>query len=362
MKIINQDEYGSTICQWFHKEFYKLAECCQKEIVDIITTLIISTKDNRYGPIPNPESQVIIRDVIRKSIKLNIPIPFLTGWGGRKPFTVTGIDVAEVLAINQILTLNRCIKKYYEPGIKVNIRVEDTGANWLYRKDPTNKVAVKEYSNNFSKLIDILQDEPVITIKKESDMMEEQSYFNLSSQYSKYIFDVLTLQIAYPDKNIEETPEYQKLNNIGWRGIIPKEQRDYYLNRYKHLCPNLNEEEYVNMLSDYFGGSKARYDLNGTGKPITEIGNHIHLTFVAPVPGVPESLFNNAVYWRTLPATQGRTHISPWRAKGYFKINGEITGKITSFRDPLIEQLTPSFTILQKEKESLKIQTDYLLV
>jgi hypothetical protein len=115
------------------------------------------------------------------------------------------------------------------------------------------------------------------------------------------------------------------------------------------------------MISDYFAGAKVRYDLNGRAQPVTPVGSFIQVTFIPTVPGAPVSLFNNALYWRTVPASQGRTHIPPWRAKGYFKIGTEVLGKITSFNDPLVKELIPSTTIIQNGIDKLEITTDYIL-
>lgn len=82
-----------------------------------------------------------------------------------------------------------------------------------------------------------------------------------------------------------------------------------------------------------------------------------------PLTGAPVSMFNNAVYYRTIPASEGRTHIPLWRSKGYFKIsNNTAISKITSFNDPIVKELTPSCTILERNGESVHVQTDYLIM
>jgi hypothetical protein len=362
MKVINTDEYGQLICHWFNREFFQVANISNGDLLEIITNLILSTKENRYGPMPLPEQLVVIRDVIRKSIELNLPIPMLTGWGGRKPYTSSSVDCAEVFAFNQILTLNRLVKQYYLPGIMVNLRVEDAGAYWLYRREEENRKAVETYVSDLQKLLRIIQNEQVINIKLESEMMDEDVYFATSLIYSELLTSVITKQMAFPGINIHSIAEYKELEERGWKGVIPDEQRNHYIERYKRLSPGLEESQYVKMLADYFGGSKARYDMNGTGKPETPVGNHIQFTFVPPVPGAPVSMFSNAVYWRTVPLSQGRTHIPAWRAKGYFKVKGnEALCKITSFNDCIVDQLIPSTTVLKKNGESLEIATDYLL-
>jgi hypothetical protein len=161
---------------------------------------------------------------------------------------------------------------------------------------------------------------------------------------------------------VETLKEFKQLKDVGWKGSIPVEQREYYFNRYKALYPGQGDEVYIQMIADYFAGSKVRYDLNGTATPNTPVGSIIKISFVPPIPGAPTSMFNNTLYWRTVPASQGRTHIAPWRARGFFKIGTDVVTKITSFNDPIVSELIPSVTILEDGDTKLTISTDYLLI
>ena len=371
MNIFNTTEYSRLICQWFTQEFPGQVKPSDADLLDILTNLLVSTKENRYGPIPRPEILVNIRGVIKEAISKDLPIPLLVAWGGRKPIGTmmeysemgVNLDLAEVFAINQLRRLDKFIKEVYSPGLYINIRIEDLGADWLYRDRLDSERRVNNYSADLVDFINMVKGSTEIRPIRESTLMEKYPYFDISEHISGLINTVITFQMAYPDADITKLPEYHVLESIGWRGKIPKEQRDHYLESYAVLYPTSTPEQRVMMLSDYLAGAKARYDLNGRAEPtILDNNNYIGLSLIPPIPGAPESLFSKNLYWRTIPCSQGRTHIAPWRAKGYLRISNEETlGKITSFRDPLIQGIESSITKISDGNRTIQIATDYMI-
>jgi len=113
----------------------------------------------------------------------------------------------------------------------------------------------------------------------------------------------------------------------------------------------MSMEDYIIMAADYLGGAKARYDLNGRAEPHTPVGSFISISFIPPIPGSPVSMFNNVLYYRTVPANQGRTHIAPWRAKGYLEIDvdNSVKAKVTSWSNTeIIEGLNPAQAVTKE--------------
>lgn len=173
-KIINQDPYGGLICRWFQEKFSKEIHTNKEDLLEILADLIFSTKENRVGPIPSPEHQVVVRDVIRQAIALNAPIPVLVPWGGRKAqiHTSPRLDMAEVSGLYQIVDLDATIRRHYSPGLHVNIRIEDINANWLYRHEPDIAAMTERYSADFLKLINMLKGDTHIIPLRESMMKD----------------------------------------------------------------------------------------------------------------------------------------------------------------------------------------------
>lgn len=362
MKIqtVNTSGYGALICSYFEKNFPNVAKPNKESVLEILAALIIGTKENRYGPAPKPEYQVVIRNTIENAIAKNEPIPFLIPWGGRKTEINQSIDIAEVSALYQIINLDHAIRLYYEPGLRANIRVEDTGAEWLYRtEDNTN--SIKIYTQQFSKLVNILKGDTKLTVIKESNLVDISDYFEKASMYSDLIHDYL--EASDYSQVLGVGVDYDRLLATGWRGNISYEQRNHYRDMYQKLDENLSASDATRMLSDYLGGAKARVDLKGTAKPETSYG-FIQISFTPPVPGSPATIAQNNVYWRTVPSSDGRTHISPWRAKGYLVITTDnvVRSKITSFQNTeLISELECDSVTISNEKHSVEVKVDYII-
>lgn len=92
------DPYSSLIATAIAREFPSQCVPSALQLVDLISSEIFGTKQQRYGPKPSPEVQVAIRDIIRDRVRLELPIPFLVPWGSEKP-NGGGPDLAEICAL-----------------------------------------------------------------------------------------------------------------------------------------------------------------------------------------------------------------------------------------------------------------------
>ena len=121
-----EDPYTGLITQFLVREFPGVITPNSSVLLDVLTDAIVGSKQVRYGPRPNPESLVAIRKVISLSLTSGQPIPFLIPWGSRKPKLGANIDVAEISALKTLVCLNNRVKAHYEPGVQMNVRLEDT--------------------------------------------------------------------------------------------------------------------------------------------------------------------------------------------------------------------------------------------
>jgi hypothetical protein len=194
---------------------------------------------------------------------------------------------------------------------------------------------------------------------KESEIMSKERYFSLSESYSPYLTTAILKRLQSSEESLSE------LKTINWRGNLPIEQVNYYIDRYKILYPNLATYEYIKLAADYLAGAKVRYELDGRFEPVIfSDREHISISFVPPVPGAPISLFGNTLYYRTVPENQSRTHIAPWRAKGFLEINQDnsVKIKITSFgNNEIIGGLHPLRTVFENQSISTWVDADYLV-
>ena len=368
--ILNDNPYGGLIQQYFNQEFPRTSVMNNSDKVDLLTNTMIGTKEIRYGCIPNPESLVVIRKTIRESILNNKPIPILVPWGSIKGNFTDSLDIAEVSAINRLVQLSETIEEIYPMGLEIVIRVEDTSGYLLFGFDKDiNEVIpiINSYSAQLEQLVEILSPEGTIKVQRESKMENNQSFNEEVHTYLHYFIDYLlesdSMQIDYASQ-VENMESYITLKSLGWKGIICNEQRNYYYETYKRLYPNENHYNAVKRLALYMCESFVRYKLDMSGKR-SYWNDYIQVTFVQPIKGLPEGYHNNCLYYRTLPMSQARTHMCPWRGFGYLQISGNlICAKITSFNNEAItSQIIESKTVISNsEGLNVTINTNYLLI
>lgn len=357
VKILDENPYGKVICDYFASSFPKSMTITSSQLLDVLTTVLIGSKDTRLGSIPPPEQLVVIRKTISDAISSNSPIPILIPWGGRKLDKALCLDIAEVSALKQIISVDNLLRNYYSPGLHINVRIEDINAEWLYK----DSEGIEEYSAAMVSLINMVKGDTKIYAIRESSIMSGAAYMELANMYSPLLSSVITAQIADPALDVNNLDTFKRLKDKGWQGIIPKEQRDYYLDRYQVMAPGESMSAHIKKLADYFAGSKVRYDLNGRANPSESF---IQINFATPVPGAPTSIFNNTLYYRTVPMKDGRTHIAPWRSKGYLEIqpDNSIKVKVTNWGNKeLIEEMTPAYVEMKDGDNTIVIEADYIV-
>jgi len=371
-RILTEEEpFADLICFHLRKEFPGITTLSTCELVEALSNEIIGTKEVRYGSLPIPESLVIIREAIRDAIKADLPIPILVPWGSIKANFSKSLDIAEVSAIQRLVQLQNNIKSYYKPGAEIVIRVEDTSAYTLFSLEndgETNK-NIDSYSGDMQTLVNILSPADgstgSIRVLLESSMPQALN-FNSTAFYKNQtrIYNYLRATRDMEDpQEMMATKQYDVLRDNGWKGYISKVQREHYLSNYRRIY-DWDEDTNLHRLSLYFAGAWRRFQLNMTGKQ-EYWDKFIQLNYTAPIKGLPEGYGYNTIYYRTLPLSEARTHMSPWRSKGYLKINGNtLTHKLTTWTDTeLISRLTKVDMVLSNEDNSLSviIEADYLL-
>lgn len=363
MKInhVGDNPYAEIISRYYLQSFPEIVNFSNKDLLEILTDIIVGTKEIRYTARPGVESLFQIRKVIKDSLDKREAIPILMPWGGRKLDPDTTIDVAEIAGLQRLVNLNNSVKRFYDRGLNISVRVEDTGAKWLYRNQNHVGQDVERYTSDFLKLVDIIAHG--IHAVPESSVMNHDEYFNLSKEISKYMYNYLVYSDVHPLLS-STSKEFQAIKNFGWTGIIPKEQRDYYRQRYHTNYPGISNEKATEYLADYLAGSLARYKLNGRLEPMSTVKGYLQATFAHPIPSAPESMFSTTLYYRTIDASNGRTHVSPWRGKGYLKISdssSKAIPKVVSFHDDIVNHLIPHTFSLENDTVSVEIKSDYLI-
>ena len=332
----NEPTYANFIVTFLSSIIKGTAPSTGTAALDMLEEAFFSTGDIRFGPKPNVEHVYNIRQTIDYHMAKREPIPVLVPWGSIKAKFGANIDMAEVIAISQIVALNKRVKAYYEPGIEVRLRIEDTSGLELFKLEGKPEELIDGtflYTNNLIRLINVLDDDRCILPVRESDMMNvglfTETVERLIPVFEKYLEvtdDTIERMLDTDDNVFTYKDEYKALQALGWEGIISIVQRNHYYKAYEKLY-NGDKALMRKRLAMYFAGSLARHKLGMTGVTHRWMNKFIQISFVPPISGLPEGYNRNYIYYRTMPEAYARTHMPPWRAKGYLRIidNGQGT-------------------------------------
>lgn len=330
-----------------------------KSVLEAVTDAMVASGRVRFGPKPAPENLVAIRGVIRSAIEAGKPIPVLVPWGSKKPRNDGRVDIAELGALKSLASLQDRVMRHYAPGLDVRIFIEDIGGFYLFASEgEPARAAARAYTADLQRLVRVLGI-PGVGTTPESTLTNEDAYTVKAEEIRPALFHYLADSDAYAGLP-ERLDSFANLSRFGWQGAIPREQRDYYRDRYARVYPGISKRDATEMLARYFAGSWARYQIGSTGaRP--EWGPFIKLNFTSPVPGVPEDLASRRLYYRTLPENLSTTHLPPWRSRGYLKLTDDgATPKLTSWMDQPA-RLRVCHVVIERDGESVTVDAPHLV-
>lgn len=361
MKCQSSNPWGSSIMQYLYGLNDNFIPSENGATVDIISNLLIGTKNTRYGTKPSIEGQYRIRQVIKQNVEAGKPIPVLVPWGSIKADFSKRLDIAEVHALSTLSELNKRVKLYYTPGLDINIRIEDWSGVDLFKLESGFNVDDSwSYCDDLENLINMMGN---LNAKRESKMKRKDEFYACAAANTNailpYLIESAELIKTNPEKCVDLI-SYKNLKANGWRGIISDAQREHYLHCYRKLYDG--EDFMLRRLSLYFGGSLARFQLGMTGANHEWGKNYIQIVFVPPVKGAPEGYNDNYLYYRTIPMNQCRTHAAPWRAKGYFQIGDDEVpiAKLTTFKNQP-EGLQHDTIIFEEGDKRVVVNSDFVV-
>lgn len=352
------EPYGNMIVDLLRHEFPVLRNGDESQLNAVMAELIGSSQ-TRNGPRPNPESEVAMREVVRRCITAGSPIPMLVPSGPKKPVQGMSVDIAELAALRTLACLQTRVSRHYPPGLEIVFRMEDVTGWVLEGHEARTRDSIENYLADFEKLVRILDYGNFIFPIRESALVTEEAMRAAIEQIEPTISAYVRDTDVNGLEGYEKLESWQQLKALGWSGRIPVEQRQFYHCRYQRLFPKMTAEERTDLMVRYLANTLARYQLKATGaKPDWE-GN-FQLSFAAPVPGNPPNLTSTRIYYRTLPLHLAKHHLPFWRARGFLKLNGDAKFSLATWGDKL--DLTECAVVFQNEMESVTIRTDYLLV
>src|SRR5579872_1010541 len=98
VRAVVECPYSDIINRFLLEEFPSLPSS-ETVKFEAISRAVFGTKQRRSGPMPPPEVQVPIREILRTQN----PIRFFLPWGSRKQVDGQGMDLLEVSAVKQLM-------------------------------------------------------------------------------------------------------------------------------------------------------------------------------------------------------------------------------------------------------------------
>lgn len=354
IKCNKTEPYSNVIATFIKREFPLFTRPGDSDLLDLLTDAILATGQVRLGPKPSPESQVAIREIITHWTSQGLPIPFLVPWGSEKP-DGSGIDLAELFAMKTLNCLQHRVTQHYSPGVQFRIRVEDVSAPHLFfDRQEQARIDAARYTSGFVNLARTIGVDEFVKIIPESTLVSE-SVFNAKAD------EILPAMESHVN-NPQDEMFRSHLLTYGWKVPLSADTIGYYTDRYAKLYPEKTEAEQKHLLARYFAGALSRYPLGITGVLKEWEGKFIELSFTQPTPGVGANRALKRIYYRTMPSSITSNHIPAWRAKGFLKINGEVTAGLTSFHNPDNHQYNPNTVLLTDGTHNQEIQADYIII
>ena len=295
-----------------------------------IVRILEGTKKVRFGAGLTPENFEHAREVVRRYMDICEPIHFVTLWGpvkGYEPGIYETPDVGDLLALRRYALLNETVRSIHEPGINVTIHPEDSGKIARHShcgKDTIRalRVSMGQYDFEMRELIDVLGAD-FISWVPESEAFTSigvtQDQFNRQVEKNFRLFhDYWNASTSIDQVLWEGLPEYSALQEMGWRGVLPKAQRDCYLQRaasHRSLCTTGNETFDACM---YVSAAFSRHQLGLIQPKASDEQGPIPVfkaTFVPLPKGAPEQLKRGRFDYKPRD-TCGHSSETPWSFGG----------------------------------------------
>lgn len=350
---VSEQPYARLIENLVELEFPGSSPAAGKASFEATVAEIIGTKQHRYGPMPDPESLVAIRDVVREAMAQKKPIPILVPWGCSKqgPF---GVDIAEMMALKQLRCLDARVKQHYGPGVATHVRLEDLTDEAMFAGDLGWLAKTRAYSSNFQKLFAALPPRSAAVLV-ESELM--------NSIQHKVAVDANRAPLLEALKSPEaERGEIVRAKIPEWAGPLDNGQLGFYDYVYSKFYPNDSPSQRTWRLATYFACAITRFQLRGTGAPaVLDDGDgakYLTLSFT----GYPFGKSGRRIYYRTIPARYTNLHRAPWLGKGYVRIQGGVATPAIAGWDGDGLDYQDAALIVGEGEGAVSVRSDYVVV
>jgi len=327
-------QYHSGIIAQIESEIILPVTSTGSSIYTLIVNELIGTGQVRFGPRPNEATFDRLHRIVRANVQKNSPIPILVPSGPKKPHSGESIDLAELYAMRMMMCMHNRVSEVYPPGCKFYVRLEDLTGYALEAHEVEIRQDIEKYISDYQNLCNVLGYGQIIHPIRESMVTTESAYMNCVAQ----IFPVMADYLRYTDINgvgsAYHSDAYQELLRMGWIGVVPKEQRDFYKGKYERIYPDFPQSRINDLIAMYFSVTLARERVGLVILPKGMDKDFVQMNFAPQVPGIPEGFASNRVYYRAIPLSISKSNIPYWRAKGFLKLGQTVQPCLTTWADP----------------------------
>jgi hypothetical protein len=356
--VAGEDPWGRVIESFIAGEFPQAHKHTESRL-DAVMEAFLSTRQRRLGPVPGVEAQAEMRKVIRHYIEAKLPIPVLIPFGPKKPRQGEGIDVAELAALKALGCLQRSVVPHHEPGMHFLFRMEDLTGKVLEEGTPKLLEDIDGYCRDFKQLSEILGYSEFMEVVKETELGNQDTFLAEMAKVQPVMETYLTE--SWNSESPADCTSYQPLKELGFVGMVSPAQREFYMDRYSRLYPELTTDQRVTLLAKYLACSLVRRNLGMTGARKEWNGRCLSLSFAPPAPDQANTAAAR-VYYRTVPLDHSKSHMPPWRAKGVLKCSDDkIRFSLLPWQEVNSAALFSGMLIVQSGKHWVPIRADYLL-
>jgi hypothetical protein len=266
--------------------------------------------------------------------------------------SVNSVDLAELSAIKTLVCLQENVKKVYEPGLNIRVRLENATGEYL--EGPEAIPAMKLYCDGFGKLCRLMSHRIGGGTFLFPRLETEGTAFNMYLDCAKGLAE--SFQLAY------DTGDDSGLAKVGWGGGLSDDWKRYLDGRYVKIYPHFTQQQRNEMASKYLGSLLARVKLGLRGNdPEWQIGGrHIEIGFALPAPNAP--LASCRIFYRTMSTRQTKLHMPFWRSKGFFRIvDGQMKMGLVASTDAGNATYIPGvLRLIDSGGTNLKVEADML--
>jgi hypothetical protein len=303
---------------------------------EAIVAEVWGSKQRRFGPLPTPERQVVVREVVRHSLPSG-SIPFFIPWGASKERPGAPLDILEVMAVAQLGCLNAALKRF---GIEAifTVRIDDLTDQWLLGREQQRMDQIADYTRKLRALL--VAALPGVKVMTESSMATYCAFDNAAAEL-----------VPMFEGYLRAEADITALEGVGWKGAIAPPTIEHYK---RVMAARYPGDDAIHHTARYFAGTMARVKVKATAAAYQH--SALHLSFMHPLPA--DGTNKPRLHYRTIPERHTHRHFAPYNATGYVEITegGTVTPK---FHTPdVVGRLVPGTV----QFGGVEVAAPYLLV